>query len=411
MSLDEAYPAPDAFVRDRLGLDLEGYSGPIRRSVVEIVRNSAGDTDHAIRELEERCSIPETYFYRHAEQWNALGRVIADRTFSAPDVPLRAWCAGVATGEEAFTLAHLARKTTGVDPAILGTDMSAMAIRRAQRATYSAWSFRDLPPERISELVVATGDSYAVLPELRACVQFERRNLVQEPYFPTGLDLILCRNVFLYFDREAARVVLCKFADSLADGGVLMLGPFDPMVDLASAMFDAVPGMFGLFRKTDVSTVRQLSGITTRRRLSTIPSRPPTVPPAPSGPSSDELLLDALDSGGTEELVRRYLELRERDPISVEMHVAASFALSELGRDNESLASARAAYMIDPSSTLAEASYGLCLARVGERARAIPILRDARISLASSALSTMSGTDALDLIVAVDSALAECHAT
>jgi chemotaxis protein methyltransferase CheR len=189
-------------------------------------------------QLVEALTIGETYFYRHRPYFDMLERtvlpeIIARRQDSRR---LRIWCAGCATGEEAYSLAIAVR---GVLPdaqnwqvTLLATDLNRSFLARAEAGLYGEWSFRDTEPAFKTANFVAEGRRYRIRPELRQMVRFGQLNLADDKYpsaagGTAGVDLILCRNVLLYFAPELSQRVVKRFHTALAPGGWLVVGPSD----------------------------------------------------------------------------------------------------------------------------------------------------------------------------------------
>ncbi|HYD39940.1 MAG TPA: protein-glutamate O-methyltransferase CheR [Anaeromyxobacter sp.] len=181
----------------------------------------------AVTTLVEAAVVGETYFFRHPEQL-VLIRQLA--IAAAPrDRPLSIWSAGCATGEEPYTLAMelVDAGRLGLGDRILATDVSSRALAVAKEARYGEWSLRRLDPAVRNRHFESHPPQVEVRPEIRAMVEFRRHNLVRDPAPALGFDLVLCRNVLIYFNPPTAALVVEKLAVSLAPGGVLVLGPVE----------------------------------------------------------------------------------------------------------------------------------------------------------------------------------------
>lgn len=189
-------------------------------------------------QLVEALTIGETYFYRHRPYFDMLERTILPEIIARKQDSrrLRIWCAGCATGEEAYSLAIALR---GVLPdvqnwqvTLLATDLNRAFLARAEAGLYGEWSFRDTEPAFKTANFVAEGRRYRIRPELRQMVRFGQLNLADDKYpsaagGTSGVDLILCRNVLLYFAQELTQRVVKRFHTALAPGGWLVVGPSD----------------------------------------------------------------------------------------------------------------------------------------------------------------------------------------
>lgn len=195
-----------------------------------VKRVVAGDR-RAIEELVEHSVVSETSFWRHPEQLTAVGRLAAAR-----DEPLSIWSAGCSTGEEPYSvaIALLEAGCGGRGDRIVATDVSGRALQAARRASYGAHALRRLPPELTGRWFRGV-EGRRLHRDVRAMVSFRRHNLVADP-LPEGapFDVVLCRNVVIYFEPSAAAAVLYRLAGALRPGGVLVLGPVE--LPLASAL-------------------------------------------------------------------------------------------------------------------------------------------------------------------------------
>jgi chemotaxis protein methyltransferase CheR len=194
--------------------------------------------DHLVAYL----TVGETYFFRNSAQFDALRQQILPRLIARARASgrLRIWSAGCAAGEEPYSLAMVLREVIpDVDAwtvLILGTDINRALLGRAEQARYGPWSFRGCPPARRARYFIDRGTEFELRPEIRRMVTFARHNLVADPYPPPAagpepMDLILCRNVTIYFDAAATRRVVDRFYDCLVDGGWLIVGHAEPSLE------------------------------------------------------------------------------------------------------------------------------------------------------------------------------------
>ena len=183
-------------------------------------------------------TIGETYFFREPGQLDVIRDTVlpALRDRRSARLPLRVWSAGCATGEEPYTLAILLREAGWEGMAtVLGTDLSRPRLAAAERARYTSWSMRGLAEERLDRYFLRRGKHFLLHPEIRAMVELRPLNLAEDS-FPGGesgigdMDVVLCRNVLIYFDRDTVAAVAGRLLASLSDDGWLFLGASDPML-------------------------------------------------------------------------------------------------------------------------------------------------------------------------------------
>lgn len=197
--------------------------------------------------LIETLTIGETFFFRHKEMFDALRDVVV------PDLlarhrsrrTLRVWSAGCSIGAEAYSVAMLLRRDfahalAGWDVTVLGTDINREFLARAREGCYEEWALRNMPEENRRTLFVQSGKSWCVAPAYRDGVSFQYHNLVAHP-FPSlwnnlfAFDLILCRNVTIYFAADIVRRIATQMHETLHEGGWLGVGHAEPNTSLFAA--------------------------------------------------------------------------------------------------------------------------------------------------------------------------------
>lgn len=206
--------------------------------------------------LMDALTINVTRLYRDAEVWDAFAGEVLPRLWSnAPD-GLTIWSAGCSSGEELYTLAallHRHAEATGTtrrlaDTQIIGTDIDAASLRAARVGTYAEAAFKEMPPVLRDRYFTGTGPFTAVA-ELRALVRVDRRDLILDAAPPTKFDLITCRNLLIYLDRDAQDLIFKKFHAALEPHGILMLGKVETMLGPARQLFSSVHARARMFKK------------------------------------------------------------------------------------------------------------------------------------------------------------------
>jgi chemotaxis protein methyltransferase CheR len=193
--------------------------------------------DELVQLLDAICTN-ETHFFREPHHFDLLAQDLvprwrADAREGRRERRVRVWSAGCSSGEEPYSLAILLGAalpaSEGWRVEILATDLSTRVLAKAQAAVYPLDRLRDVPlAERRKAFLRGTGPQAGkikIAPELRGLVRFERLNLTETSYpVPGGLDLVLCRNVLIYFGAELRRRVVTRLCALLAPGGHLFLG-------------------------------------------------------------------------------------------------------------------------------------------------------------------------------------------
>lgn len=199
----------------------------------------------------DRCAlvnlvtVGETYFFREHSQFSALEdellQKVADLT---NDRPIQVWSAGTSTGEEAYSIAISALRVFGKNASkrvnILATDLNPSYIERAKRGQYQQRSFRGIAPESLNPFVVEVNGSFQVSDAVKSLVDFRVHNLVTAAPYAEFLnrmvDVLACRNVGVYFEKETLRTVGRRLAEVVAPGGYLLLGPAETVLHDSGAL-------------------------------------------------------------------------------------------------------------------------------------------------------------------------------
>ncbi len=182
--------------------------------------------------LAGELTVGETYFFRNHEQFQALAEVVLPERAALPPArkTLRLLSAGCSSGEEAYSMAIVARET-GCDAscrlAIRAVDINPLALQKARRARYSPWSLRETRQDIRDRWFRVDGREMVLDESIRAMVAIEAANIASDDsalWQPAAYDVIFCRNVLMYFAPQQMRSVVARIARSLAPGGFLFLG-------------------------------------------------------------------------------------------------------------------------------------------------------------------------------------------
>ncbi len=173
--------------------------------------------------LLDKLAINVTELFRNPEKWKDMeDKVLPHLVQESPR--LKVWSAGCSYGAEAATLAMILHRRFSGAHRILGTDIDESALKQAREGRFSPQDVRAVPMEYARAYLKRQDDSsYLLGPEPKAMLSFKRHNLLRDS-FETGFDLILCRNVVIYFSDEAKDALYRRFFSSLRPGGVLFVG-------------------------------------------------------------------------------------------------------------------------------------------------------------------------------------------
>ncbi len=240
---EKDYPAPPEYVdfkrkvRSLTGVDLDAYKYQIHRRVHMLMQrwgmrsyddyfNAIKNDEKRLREFLDYLTINVSEFFRNPNKFEELeARVIPMLLEGKARRQLKAWSAGCATGEEPYSLAIIF-EDLGIarEPRILATDIDKTALAIAQKGIYAKKQLANVSQERIARHFTPLGDDlYEVKPHVKDRVRFQQQDLLKDP-FDKDFDLILCRNVVIYFRPEAKDMLYRKFQEALRPGGVLMVG-------------------------------------------------------------------------------------------------------------------------------------------------------------------------------------------
>ena len=208
----------------------ERMTAPEREGFVDRVRSS----DDALQSLVNRLTIGESYFFRNRPHFNALTAEVIPQLITAnmASRSLRIWSAGCAAGEEPYSIAILLRERfpelAGWNVRITATDINTAFLERARAAVYTKWSFRGVEDRIVERYFRPEGASLRLAPDIARAVEFAWFNLSQPPFLgridAAPFDLVICRNVLIYFSFELANRVVRSLAETIRPGGFLVVG-------------------------------------------------------------------------------------------------------------------------------------------------------------------------------------------
>jgi chemotaxis protein methyltransferase CheR len=205
-----------------------------------LVRNRDAELARLIDDL----TVNETYFFRERSQLRTLFAEILPelrmhRAGRHPG-PINVWSAGCSSGEEPYSLVMLALEAglePGVDLRIYASDISQRMLRKAREGVYREASFRETEPELREKYFVERDGGWRICDDVKKPVDFIHLNLLDRSKLSLlgPMDVVLCRNVMIYFDAASRRDVVRTFYDKLRPGGHLLLGHSESLINLSSA--------------------------------------------------------------------------------------------------------------------------------------------------------------------------------
>lgn len=210
------------------------------------------DYVHALRtdkelfeEFVEHITINVSEFYRNPDQWTILEKQILPDLIANAHGRLNVWSAACSTGDEPYSLAMLLSDYLPKrDIHILATDIDKLILEKAAAGIYNYKSMTGLPNKYLEKYFTKIGEkNYKISDEIKRCVEFKKHNLLKDTY-PKGFDLILCRNVVIYFTDEAKTGIYTRFNESLKKGGILFVGNTEQIINYRELNYTSVKSFF-----------------------------------------------------------------------------------------------------------------------------------------------------------------------
>lgn len=193
-------------------------------------------------------TINVSEFYRNPEQWLKLKNIILPYLLEK-NKNLKVWSAACSSGDEPYTLVMVLNEFMPLSKIkIIATDIDEEILHKAQKGIYSRKSISKLPDNYIKKYFKRDGDMFSINEDIKKCVKFQKHNLLADPY-PDNCDLIVCRNVLIYFTEEAKVEIYNKFNKSLKTGGILFVGSTEQIVFFNKYNFKPMQTFF--YKKTD----------------------------------------------------------------------------------------------------------------------------------------------------------------
>jgi chemotaxis protein methyltransferase CheR len=234
-------------MKRRITSFVDKYGHSTYCSFFEAIRTNAELRNTFINYL----TINVSEFYRNPIQWELFEKKVipevARHRQSITD--LRIWSSACSTGEEPYTVVMLLNKLVPLERiSILATDIDNEAMAKAKAGIYQSRSLKDLPPELLDRYFTKIDDEvYQISEKVRNCVNYKQLNLLRDPY-PRNVDIILCRNVLIYFTEEAKDHIFAEFSKSLVKNGVLFIGSTEQIINYQRFNFKPLDTFF--YQKT-----------------------------------------------------------------------------------------------------------------------------------------------------------------
>ena len=231
------------FILSLTTIDLNAYKEKQMKRRIDtlIARHKYDGYDSYCKAIKEDTGLREEFvnyitinvseFYRNPNLWKTLEDVILPDLISKFGPRLKVWSAACSTGDEPYSLVMaLSRQIPLANIKVIATDIDKQVLDKARMGLYNEKSIANVPKDLKDKYFKKIGASYQISDEIKRRVEFKEHNLLKDPY-PAGCNLIVCRNVVIYFTEEAKDEIYKKFNQCMTKGGVLFIGSTEQIMN------------------------------------------------------------------------------------------------------------------------------------------------------------------------------------
>lgn len=254
MGLDD-YAQFISGIKKKTGIDLSLYKeAQMKRRLTSLYEKrgfssfreylmALGRDSELLNEFLDRMTINVSEFYRNRNRWDVLENKILPELFRRTKRP-KIWSAACSTGEEPYTIAMIMSKFMSLSQVqIQATDLDENVLAQAKLGLYPARSLNEVPLEMKNKFFTKEGNFYKISHEIKRTVTFRKHNLLEEP-FGGPFDLIVCRNVLIYFTEEAKVRLYHKFSRAMNPGAIFFVGSTEQIFNADAYVFETVDTFF-----------------------------------------------------------------------------------------------------------------------------------------------------------------------
>lgn len=243
----------DRVLKRRLALRMRATGAKSYAEYLQVLIHNSEE----YKELFEVLTINVTSFFRDEPVWNLLKKeVFPDLIASKKKMNserIRIWSAGCSSGEEPYSLAILLYELNEQENfkfkiEIIGTDIDDGSLKHAEEGKYDRSSLKTVNAYRLKRFFIPVEDKFLVVPQVKDLVRFKKQDLVHGPGVP-AVDMVTCRNVFIYFNRSLQEHLIMKFYRSLVDDGNFIMGNTENLLGEARQLFKVVNSEYRIFQK------------------------------------------------------------------------------------------------------------------------------------------------------------------
>ncbi|WLR53096.1 protein-glutamate O-methyltransferase CheR [Bacillus tianshenii] len=242
-------------VNQKTGIDLSAYKeAQMKRRLTSLYQkrgyrdfddffNAMAKDNEILEEFLDRMTINVSEFYRNYKRWEVLENKILPKLYQQ-NKRLKVWSAACSTGEEPYTLAMILSKFMPLSQvSIHATDLDKNVMARAKRGLYPERSLQEVPDDIKRKYFTKDGSFFKVSDDIKRTVTFKQHNLLSDSY-DSNYDLIVCRNVLIYFTEEAKDKLYQKFAAALRPGGIFFVGSTEQIFNPSKYGFETEDTFF-----------------------------------------------------------------------------------------------------------------------------------------------------------------------
>ncbi len=337
-------------------------------SLLQKSTNSSPLLEHLVSGI----TIGETYFFRDKYQMQILYEEVLPELIQKKrlekQLNLRIWSAGCSSGEEIYTIAMMLEELLPDINAwiinLLATDININAMQKGIKGCFSDWSMRSINPDYLRKYFTQKDRSYILTPTLRERVNFNYLNLKEDTYpsmfnSTNAQDLIICRNVMIYFDANHIGKMMTKFANCLTDKGYMLLGASDPILIDSTGLINK--NRHSLLQKT---TVEKKEIIKPNITVSIKPKK--VIRPLLAKPVINADILTPLKKGEWETVLTLIKEKEIKEPKSGFVKSVKATALANLGKLDLAIISCKESLALDSTNKYTHYTYALALLELNQ---------------------------------------------
>ena len=254
-------------IKKKLGFNCDGYKqAHLKRRLAVRLRANNSQTyreyaitllrnENEIEKLKETLTVNVTELFRNPETYEAFRNTVLPELVreKGAGMKINVWSAGCSNGEEPYSIAIMLREFLGYrankyNISILGTDIDDDSIKTAERGIFKQKQIEKISKERLDRFFKKIGDDYVLAEEITDMVHFKHHDMISGPRM-YGFDIIFCRNVTIYFDKNQQEMLYMDFYDSLNEGGYFLMGKTETLFGKAGELFKPVDIKERIYRK------------------------------------------------------------------------------------------------------------------------------------------------------------------